>query len=112
MLFICGQLLESANSKRERIMRKILYGVSDNNLSIMKQILEAENIPLIGYMPNHRGMTFNGKYVIDYWDGTRKFIKEDRSKYGILYFTNNGYSDCLWDLRSKAARYEPIEFTE
>lgn len=93
-------------------MGRILYGVSEGDLAIMKEILEAENIPLIGYIPNPKGMTFNGKYVIDYWDGTRKFIKEDRSKYGILYFTNNGYSDGLWDLRDKAARYEPIEFTE
>ena len=57
---------------------KILYGVKQQYVDIVKQELFKEGIPLVGYQPGRNGGFGLGKFIVTYPNGKRKIIPESK----------------------------------
>lgn len=81
---------------------KILYGVKQQYVDIVKQDLFKEGIPLVGYQLG-QGVGL-GKFVITYPNGKRKIIPEKQEMHRNLFLFNKltDWGAILNDLRMTA----------
>jgi hypothetical protein len=76
---------------------KILYGVKQQYVDIVKQKLFKEGIPLVGYQPGRKrnGGFGLGKFIVTYPNGKRKIIPESKEMYRNRTLFNK-FTDWDW----------------